>query len=227
MQDRRLLRMGLDGTLHEHAELAPYTGGWINDMVVDRNGRAFVGNFGFDLWGGATPRPASIVRVNPDGTAQIAADDLLFPNGMVVTPDGRTLIVAETFGNRMTAFTIQDNGALTDRRIWAEFGAVPSWASVSDFVKVDLAPDGCAIDAQGCVWVADALRNRLCRVAEGGRILREIRAPDNAGTYSCALGGDAGKTLLICSAPDYDPGARAAKREAILYIEPVDVPAAG
>jgi sugar lactone lactonase YvrE len=226
MSDRRVLRVSAEGSLSEHARLAPYTRGWINDMVVDGKGRAYVGDFGFDLWGGASPEPGGIVCVDVDGRARNVAEGLLFPNGMIVTPDGRTLIVAETFGNRMTAFTINADGSLSERRPWADFGPVPSWACISDLLREDFAPDGCALDAEECVWVADALHNRVCRVAPGGKILRELRAPGDAGIYSCALGGIDGKTLLICVAPDYDPHARRARREAALYLETVDVPAA-
>lgn len=227
MCDMRILRLGRDGVLSEHADLAGHVGGWTNDMVVDRQGYAYVSNLGFNMWTNEKPTPAALICVAPDGTISKVADDLLFPNGMVVTPDGGTLIVAETFGNRMSAFTIGEKGALSGRRMFAEFGPPPPWASVEDFVKEDFAPDGCSIDAEGCVWVADALFNRVCRVADGGEILQEIRTPDNWGIYSCALGGPDGRSLLICSAPDYDQARRKANREAVLFVERVDVPAAG
>ncbi|MGE0774527.1 MAG: SMP-30/gluconolactonase/LRE family protein [Sphingomonadaceae bacterium] len=227
MCDMRILRLGTDGVLREHADLAPHVGGWTNDMVVDRNGYAYVSNLGFNMWINEKPTPAKLSCIAPDGVISTVADDLLFPNGMVVSPDGTTLIVAETFGNRLSAFTIGEKGSLSNRRVFAEFGPPPSWGSVADFVKEDFAPDGCAIDAEGCVWVADALFNRVCRVADGGEILQEIRTPDNWGIYSCALGGVDGRSLLICSAPDYDQDKRKAKAEAVLFVQTVDVPAAG
>lgn len=226
MEDMRILRREHDGTLSMHADLRGHVGFWPNDMAVDAHGHAYVSNLGFNLWIGETPAPADLICVAPDGTVSKVASDLLFPNGMVILPDGKTLVVAETFGNRMAAFTIGDNGTLSDHRIFAEFGPPPSWASVQDFVKEDFAPDGCATDAEGCVWVADALHNRVCRVAGGGAILEELRVPDNFGIYSCALGGPDGHSLLLCTAPDYHDEARKAKAEAVLYVERVSVPAA-
>lgn len=226
MQNMRLMRLESDGSLRRHAELANHLGFWANDMAVDPRGYAYISNLGFNMWIGEQPKPADLVCVAPDGTVKTVASELLFPNGMVVTPDGKTLVVAETFGNRMSAFSIGENGALSDRRIFAKFGPPPSWVSVEEFVKEDFGPDGCAVDAEGCVWVADALHNRICRVADGGAILEELKTPENFGIYSCALGGPDGHSLLMCTAPDYDQDARKAKAEAILYVERVAVPAA-
>ncbi len=227
MEAMRIMRLETDGSLAVHAELRDHVGFWANDMIVDRRGHAYVSNMGFNLFVGAPPKPADLVCVTPDGAVRIVAINFLFPNGMIVTPDGRTLVVAESFGNRMSAFTIGEDGSLSDRRMFAEFGPPPSWASVEDFMKEDFAPDGCAVDAEGCVWVADALHNRVCRVAEGGEILKELRTPEGLGIYSCALGGPDGHTLLMCTAPDFADIARKAKAEAVLYVHPVDVPAAG
>src|SRR3954465_8343627 len=119
MKDRRVLRRSPDGTLTEHADVAALTSGHLNDMIVDRQGFAYAGNFGFDLMGGGDPAPATLVRIDPEGNASVAAEDLWFPNGMVITDDG-TLIVAETFAARFSAFTIQSDGALADRRVWAQ-----------------------------------------------------------------------------------------------------------
>ncbi|MCB2046376.1 MAG: SMP-30/gluconolactonase/LRE family protein [Novosphingobium sp.] len=226
MQDFRILRLEGNGTLVTHADLRDHVGFWPNDMVVARKGYAYVSNLGFNMWVGDKPEPADLICVAPDGSVTKVADNLLFPNGMVVTPDGKTLVVAETFGNRMSAFSIGDNGVLSNRRLFAEFGPPPSWASVHDFVKEDFGPDGCAVDAEGCVWVADALHNRICRVADGGQILEELRTPENFGIYSCALGGSDGHSLLLCAAPDYAEEARKAKAEAVLYVKHVAVPAA-
>lgn len=226
MQDMRVLRLKPDGSLVEYADVSSHVGFWPNDMAVSRDGHAYVSNLGFNMWDGEPPRPTSLVSVAPDGTVKTATDELLFPNGIAITPDGKTLVVAETFGNRMSKFDIETDGSLSNRRIFAEFGPAPSWASVEDFVKVDFAPDGCAADREGAIWVADAIFNRVCRVADGGEILEELRTPENFGIYSCALGGDDGHSLLICAAPDYDEVKRKAKAEAVLYVTRVTVPAA-
>ncbi len=178
MKDRRLLRRSPSGEISVHAEVGHFCGGPLNDLVVDAEGRAFVGNFGFELMAREEPRPTGLIRVDPDGSIALAADDLLFPNGTVITEDGRTLIVGETYGRRYVAFTIEDDGSLTDRRVWAE---VP-----------DLAPDGCTLDAEGHIWSADARGGRACRLAPGGAIVEEIEAPEGLQFFACMLGGDDG-----------------------------------
>jgi sugar lactone lactonase YvrE len=213
MRDQTLRRLADDGTLSVHADLSEHAGGHLNDMVVDEQGRAYVGNFGFDLMAGGEMRSAVLVRVDPDGTVTAVADDLMFPNGAVITPDGSTLVVGETMGARYTAFTIAADGSLTDRRVWASLEGV--------------APDGCALDADGCIWAADALGNRCVRVAEGGEVRDEIAAPDGLGIYACMLGGDDGRTLLMCAAPDYFEANRKAADEAVLLTTSVDVAHAG
>ncbi len=163
------------------------------------------------------PRPSSepayLVRVDPDGTAAVAAGELLFPNGAVITDDGRTLIVGETYGRRYTAFTIGEDGSLTERRVWAE---IP-----------EIAPDGCTLDAEGHIWTADARGGRCCRLAPGGEIVEEVAAPDGLQFFACMLGGDDGRTLLLCAAPDFSARRRSAAREAVLLTTTVDVPHAG
>jgi sugar lactone lactonase YvrE len=213
MRDQRVLRRSPDGTVDTYADIAEHCGGLANDLVVDAAGNTFVGNFGFDLMAGGTPQAANLVHIAPDGTVGVAAGDLMFPNGSVVTPDGSTLVVGETMGGRYTAFTIGEGGALTDRREWA---ALPG-----------VAPDGCTLDAEGCIWAADALANRLVRVAEGKGVVEEVPAPDGLGVYACMLGGPEGTTLLACVAPDYFEHNRAAAREAKLVTTTVDVPHAG
>jgi sugar lactone lactonase YvrE len=212
MTDRRLLRQTPDGDLVEHADLSGVATGWVNDMVVDAVGRAWVGNFGFDLFGGEY-RKATLARVDPDGTVTAAAGELAFPNGSVVTPDGTTLIVGETMGGRYTAFTIAEDGSLTDRRLWAKLPGV--------------GPDGCALDAEGRIWCADAGGRRCVLVEEGGGIVDEIAAPGGLGVYACMLGGPDGTTLALCCAPDYDARNRRDAREAVLLATTVDVPHAG
>lgn len=228
MRDRRLLRLGAGDAPEPYADLSAYAGGFCNDMVVDAQGRAWVGNFGFDLMVGEDPRATQLVRVDPDGSVTPVADDLRFPNGSVITPDGKTLIVGETFGNRMTAFTIGPDGSLSDRRPWAQFGPSPALTTRAEMVKqLDVAPDGCCLDAEGHLWVADAVNSRCIRVAPGGAIVDEVRTPNGLGIFACMLGGDDGRTLLLCCAPDSAAKRRAAALEAVLMTCEVDVPHAG
>ncbi len=227
MKDRKVLRRSSDGSVAVHADVSELTSGHLNDMIVDAQGHAFAGDFGFDLMGGGDPAPTGLVRVDPDGSASQAAEDLWFPNGMVITDDG-TFIVAETFAARFTAFTIQDDGTLTDRRIWAEVEPAPEPADTETMLgAVTFAPDGCALDAEGHVWAANALGGVLCRVAPGGQIVEEIAMPEGLGVFACGLGGEDGRTLVACAAPDFDEEARSAAREAVLLTTTVDVPGAG
>ena len=226
MKDRRVLR-ATGGRVSEHADVSELTTGHLNDMIVDRQGRAYAGNFGFDLMGGGDPATAAIVRIDPDGSASIAAEDLWFPNGTVITDDG-TLIVAETFGARFTAFTIQEDGSLGDRRIWAQVEPTPPPGDTETMLgAVTFAPDGCALDAEGHIWAANALAGALCRVAPGGEIVEQVPMPDGLGVFACGLGGDDGRTLLACAAPDFHEGPRKAAREAVLLTTTVDAPRAG
>ncbi len=225
MRDSRVLRREASGELVVHADLAPYVTGHPNDMVVDEQGRAYVGNFGFDLMAGAPIGTASLVRVDPDGSVRVVAEDLLFPNGSVITPD-RTLIVSETFGNRLAAFDVAEDGSLSGRRAWARFGDVPASTALAEALPaLAVAPDGMCLDAEGAVWVADALNGRVLRVREGGEVLEEVHA--DAGVFACMLGGDDGCTLFLSSAPDFDEHARSAAREARVLAVRVDVPHAG
>jgi sugar lactone lactonase YvrE len=177
--------------------------------------------------GGGQPETASIVRIDPDGSASIAAEDLWFPNGTVITDDG-TLIVAETFGARFTAFTIADDGELTDRRVWAQVQATPERGDIETMLgAVTFAPDGCTLDAEGHIWAANALAGAVCRVAPGGEIVEEIPMPGGLGVFACQLGGEDGRTLVACAAPDFHEGPRKAAREAVLLSTTVDVPHAG
>jgi sugar lactone lactonase YvrE len=220
MKDRLVLRFA-DGELTTHADLSEIAVGDLNDMVVDAHGHAFVGEFGRL---GATPADdlhPSLKRVDPDGTVTEAAQELWFPNGMAITPDGRTLLVGESRGRRYSAFDLAPDGTLSDRRFWAEMdeGQVPGQTRV--------VPDGCTLDAEGHLWVADGIGGRVVRVAPGGAIVEEIAAPEGMGTFACMLGGDDGRTLLLCCAPDFFEHTRAPVREAVLVATEVDVPHAG
>ena len=227
MKDHKVLRLD-NGELSEVADLTEHCGGHLNDLVVDAAGHIFVGNFGFDLMGGGAPATANLVRVDPDGRVTVAAEDLSFPNGAVITPDGSTLIVGETTGNRYTSFSLAADGTLSDRAVWAEFGALPEADTFeAGLPQIVVAPDGCSLDAEGYMWVADALGNRAIRVAPGGEIVDEITVPGGLGVYACQLGGPDGTTLLMCSAPDFFEHNRANAREAVLFTAEVDVPHAG
>ncbi len=183
MLDKRLLAIE-NGEQRVVAELSDYAGGPCNDMVVDAKGRAYVGNFGFDATQGEQFRTTVMVRVDPDGSTSVAADELAFPNGTVITPDGRTLIVAETFAGRLTAFDVGDDGSLSNRRVWAQIEGV--------------FPDGICLDAEGAIWVANAAGHSVLRVFEGDRIERTISVGEQT-AYACMLGGPERKTLFVCT----------------------------
>jgi sugar lactone lactonase YvrE len=225
MRDARVLRRETDGTLVCHADVSGYVNGLLNDMVVDSQGRAFIGEFGFDLMGGGDLKPACLLRVDPDGTVTKVADDLWFPNGSVITSGG-TLLVNETFGNRITAFDIADDGTLANRRTWAKFGELPTETEPEKLLpQIVIAPDGCCLDADEQLWIADGLGGRVIRVREGGEITEEI--PAGTGVFACALGGADGRTLFACTAPDFAEEARKNAREGSLVAARVDTPRAG
>jgi sugar lactone lactonase YvrE len=228
MKDQRLLRRGLDGSVSVHAELSAFTDSSLNDMVVDAHGRAWVGCFGFDLMSFADPQLAPLMRVDPDGTSTLAADELMFPNGSVITPDGKTLIVGETAGCRYTAFTILSAGSLSNRRVWAQLAPTPELGPLQEMLsQIAVGPDGCALDAQGHIWAADEAGGRCIRIAPGGAIVDEIPTPEGLGCFACALGGEDGRTLLVCAAPDFLEANRRKAREAVLLTATVEIPHAG
>jgi sugar lactone lactonase YvrE len=210
MVDRRVLRRETDGSLVTHADLSGIATFHCNDMVVDATGRAYVGNFGFD-YEQVGPKPATLARVDPDGTVTAAADELLFPNGTVVTPDGATLIIAETMGQRLTAFDVADDGTLTDRRVWADLSAE------------GIAPDGICLDAEGAVWVANCRARNVVRVGEGGRLLEEVTFSQLC--FACMLGGADGRDLYVMTAPSSAHDSRAA--DGRIEVTTVVVPHAG
>jgi sugar lactone lactonase YvrE len=228
MRDRRILRRFADARVTVHADAAEHCSGHLNDLVVDRRGRAYAGEFGFDLMAGADPAAAVLLRVDPDGAVSVAARDMLFPNGSVISPDGRTLIVGETAGARYTAFSIEADGSLADRRVWAQVAPTPALTTFEETLsKLEFGPDGCALDAEGHIWSADEVGARCVRLAPGGEIVEEVPAPDGLDCFACMLGGDDGRTLLICAAPDFAEAKRSAAREAVLLTTTVDVPHAG
>ncbi|MFW9784052.1 MAG: SMP-30/gluconolactonase/LRE family protein [Candidatus Heimdallarchaeota archaeon] len=181
MDEERLLRLDSDG-VKIAADLKSLATFKCNDMVVDKQGRAYVGNFGFD-YNKERFKPAEIILVKPDGTVQVVADNMAFPNGTVITPDDKTLIVAETFGSKLTAFDILDDGLLKNRRIWATIEG--------------LLPDGICLDADGGIWVASPGRGKVFRVLEGGEITHEVQVSTQA--FACMLGGHDRRTLFVAT----------------------------
>ena len=208
MEDRTLVRFE-DGRLVEHADLSGIATFHCNDMVVDWLGRAYVGNFGFDLHQRAEMVPATLARVDPDGSVHAVAEDMGFPNGSVIYDT--TLVVGESFAGRLTAFDIADDGSLTGRRVWAQLeGAVP---------------DGICLDAEGAIWVASPLSNEVVRVREGGEVTDRIAL--DRGAFACMLGGADRRTLYICSSKSSDPIESAQQRSGRIESVRVSVPGAG
>ena len=178
---QRLLRRETDGSMVTHADLAPVSKKPWNDLVVDAHGDAYVNNIGFDFPGGE-PAPGCIALVTLSGGVRLVADDLAFPNGMAITANGATLIVAESYGNRLTAFDIGPDGGLGGRRVWAEVG--------------DDHPDGICVDTQAAVWHADVGNRHCVRVREGGDVLGTVDL--DRGAFACTLGrGDDPKLYVV------------------------------
>jgi sugar lactone lactonase YvrE len=213
MEDRRLMRREADGRVALHGDLSAIATWHANDMVVDATGRAFVGNFGFPLHPTmGTPAPATLARVDPDGAVHAAADNLMFPNGMVITADGRTLVVGESFAGVLTAFDIGADGALSGRRTWAK---LPERA----------VPDGICLDAEGAIWVASPTTREVLRVRAGGEVLETVAFEQQA--IACMLGGADGRTLFILTSETTDPAACRAQRTACIRTHRASAPRAG
>jgi sugar lactone lactonase YvrE len=210
MLDRSLLELKA-GRLHPVADLSALAGGPCNDMVVDAAGRAYVGNFGYDRHGGEAPRTTGLIRVDGDGRATRVAEDLMFPNGMVITPDGKTMIVAETYAHRISAFAIGADGGLGARRVFAEMPGCY--------------PDGICLDADGAIWVSDARGHEASRVFEGGRVAQRVSVGDRT-VFACMLGGADRRTLFLCTCTGSGP-AMAEKTDGKIEYARVAVPGAG
>ena len=221
MTKRRVLRRAPNGDISIHADLSGIADFHCNDIVVDALGRAYVGNFGFDHEAELAARgreavfaehpTAKLALVSPEGAVRVAAEELHFPNGSVITPEGETLIVGETFAGRLTAFDIAADGSLSRPRVWASL-----WPRL---------PDGICLDAEGAIWVANPIARECVRVAEGGEILEVIDTEHNA--FACMLGGEEGKTLFMMIAPSSNADKAAASRQGKILIANVDVPRAG
>jgi sugar lactone lactonase YvrE len=190
-RDGRVRRREADGTLATHADLSGLAAPPWNEIVVDARGNAYVNNTGFDFPGGEFA-PGSIAFVTADGAARHVADGVAFPNGMALTPDGSTLIVAESYANRLTAFAVGSDGSLSDRRVWAELGGGY--------------PDGICLDADGAAWYADVPNRRCVRVRQGGEVLETVEA--DRGCFACMLGGPDGRTLFVVANEWGGPGGR-------------------
>lgn len=213
MLDHQLLR--LDGAeLVVAADLSDYCGGWANDMVVDAQGRAYIGNIGFDMH--AEPREVKnthVVRVDPDGSVTAVASDVASPNGMVITSDGGTLIVGESAGRRLAAFDIAPDGSLSGRRVFAQ-------------LEGRATPDGICVDAENAVWVASPTTHEFLRVHDGGRISERVSSGEQS-AIACMLGGDDRMTLYAITAGTHHVAAAMQLRSGRIETVRVEVPGAG
>ncbi len=210
MTSKRLLRF--DGaTVTTHAELGEFAPANCNDTVVDGAGNAYVGHFGFDLEAGDDFTPASVLLVRPDGAVSVAADNMAFPNGSVITPEGDTLIVGQSFGGDYIAFDIGADASLSNRRQWA---AIPGTA-----------PDGCSLDAAGGIWFSDARGSQVVRVVEGGEVTHRLPTPQP--TFACVLGGADGRTLHALCADGSHPNKVAGSRSGTILTTLVEHAHAG
>ena len=212
MLDRLLLREQ-HGELSIYADLSGVSSHECNDLVVGSDGTAYVSIFGFDLHADppVEPQPTHLVVVSPDGTIRVTDDELWFPNGAVITPDGETLIVGESFGRRYSAFRLDSTGMPTERRVWADLG--------------DRVPDGCCLDVDGAIWFADPVNREVTRVAEGGEILESI--PTGQSAVACALGGEDRRTLYVLTSRGTKPSKVAGMATGRIEAATVDVPGVG
>jgi sugar lactone lactonase YvrE len=206
--DGRLLRLETDGTLSTYADLP--VEGW-NDVVVDGRGNAYVNRPGFNPMAGEEFRTGSVTLVDAERSVREVADDIAFPNGMAVTPDNATLIVADSYRHSLVAFDIGADGSLAGRRVWADLG--------------DGTPDGICVDAEGAAWYADVPNQCCVRVAEGGRILERLDL--DRGGFACALGGPDGRTLFVVAAVWRGMAELVAAGSGRVLAFEVDVPGAG
>jgi sugar lactone lactonase YvrE len=191
--ERRLVRREPDGSLVTHADLGGVSDHGFNEIVVDGRGNAYLNGPGFNLMTGEEFAPGFVALLTPDGSARQVADGIAFPNGMAVTPDDSTLIVADSYGKQLTAFDIAADGGLSNRRVWAGLG--------------DGVPDGICLDAENAVWYADVPNKRCVRVREGGQVLRTIDL--DRGCFACALGGSDLTTLFMIAAEWHGPASMA------------------
>ena len=219
MKDRKLLSFR-DNALEERADLSGLAGFHCNDMVVDSKGNAYIGNFGFNTYEGEEVKSTNLILVRPGEEPCVAADNILFPNGTVITEDEKTLVVGETYAAKLTAFDINEDASLSNRRIWADLTQSIDNGNVP-------VPDGMCLDAEGAIWVASPSTADVIRVKEGGEILERIPVKTNA--YACMLGGKDRKTLFICTsnASGVDPDSALREKSGKIEIVEVEVPGVG
>jgi sugar lactone lactonase YvrE len=211
-REGRLLRREADGSLVTHTDLTSLSRFPWNEIVVDGRGNAYINNSGFDLVAGGKVAPGTVALVTPDGSSRQVADEVAFPNGMAVTPDSSTLILAESYGKKLTAFEIVADGSLANRRVWADLG--------------NGVPDGICIDADGAVWYTDVPNKRCVRVREGGQVLQTIDF--DRGCFACMLGGEDRKTLFVVAAEWRGPASMSdGRRTGQLLTVPAPSPHAG
>jgi sugar lactone lactonase YvrE len=212
---QRRIHRRAGAALQEVADISDLTKFCLSDGIVDAKGRLYVGDIGYNFLDPAA-KPVEtcvIVLVGPDGRASVVADKLFFPNGMVITPDGRTLIVGETLGHRLTAFDLQEDGSLRNRRVWAQ-------------LPTSVGPDGICLDAEGAVWCANPEgKDSVVRVREGGEITHRIKVDTHA--YAVMLGGPQRRHLFICASGSHDPAEIQRNPSASFQVVKVDVPGAG
>ena len=216
MNDKKLLSFS-NGELSEVADLSQLATHFCNDMVVDKKGNAYVGNFGFDLHAGEPIKPTNLILVRSGEEPCEVAENVFFPNGTVITPDDKTLIVGETFASCLTAFDINEDGTLANRRVWADLRSIEE-----GYTPV---PDGICLDAEGAIWVASPSTNDVIRVQEGGDLLDKVEV--DRGAFACMLGGENGNTLFISTANDSTEETCLKERSARIEVIDVDVPRAG
>jgi sugar lactone lactonase YvrE len=209
MHRRLVLRDDLRGDQRVYADLSGLTDAPINDMVLDATGTAYVGGFGYDLYGGAPRRPGPIFALTASAPPRMVADDMVFPNGAVILPGTRTLVVAETWAARLTAFEIGEDGGLADKRVWAE---LPEGST----------PDGLCVDVEGGVWASCIGNGRFLRVVAGGEVTDVVDVPGRA-PADCVLGGADGRSLFLLTANSWQP-AETGVREGRVEVVTVDVP---
>ncbi|MCZ6893953.1 MAG: SMP-30/gluconolactonase/LRE family protein [Gammaproteobacteria bacterium] len=212
MADRKLVKVDGEGVLSDYADLSSLVSADINDSIVDGDGNIYVGNFGFDLMNGADPALANLVLVTPEREIRVAASDMNFPNGTVITGNGKTLICAETFGNVLTAFDRAGDGRLTNRRVWADLG--------------ERTPDGICLDEEGAIWVACFMSGEFIRVMEGGDVSHRIEVPGKR-AVACNLGGADGRTLFALTYEGEIEEVASGAKNARVETCRVEVPGAG
>ena len=238
MLDRKILKFS-EGSISVHADLSEYVAHKCNDMVVSRDGTAYVGNFGMGD-AGESLNSTHLMIIKSDGTVLKGPDNLLFPNGTVITEDGKNLIVAETLGAKLTSFDIEDNGELTNRKLWARTSPLFSLLIIKflsslgfDLSKVDFSkysknlhvPDGICLDEKNGIWIASPTTKAVVRIEKGGNITDKINTPK--GAFACMLGGKERKTLYVIISNSSDPEEAQASPEGEIHSIEVEIPGVG